>query len=101
MLHLLVLLHYIREWSILHYLLCMLVCHYHLLFVIFLQEFICLLRRQLHNLLVLLLIHIGGLLLIVIEDKLVAFGIQLLSFVEVRLTVSQDRPRIALHKWVS
>ena len=41
-----------------------------------------------HNLLVLLLIHIGGLLLIVIEDKLVAFGIQLLSFVEVRLTVS-------------
>lgn len=97
---LLVLLHRILVLRVLNRLLCWFVRHYHLLFVIFLQEFICLLRRKLHNLLMRLLIHHWGLLLNVIKDKLVAFEIYLLCFVEVRLTVSQDRSWIALHKWV-
>lgn len=83
--------HRILVLRVLNRLLCWFVRHYHLLFVIFLQEFICLLRRKLHNLLMRLLIHHWGLLLNVIKDKLVAFEIYLLCFVEVRLTVSQDR----------
>lgn len=92
-----------RVGRVLDNVLCSLVGHNHLFFIILLQKLVSLLRWKLHDLLMCLVgvHHLWGLLMVVIKYKLVGFDIRLLRLVEVWLAICQDRPWVPLlNNWI-